>query len=309
VLFDCGLVHTKEPFTRLFNQGMILAYAYRESSGKYHRPETIERRVGKGVKMISAWTKDEVETEWFVTDTEIAVEQRIGKMGKSLNNSVDPLDIVAMYGADTLRIYEMFMGPLEQVKPWQTQGCEGVHRFLSRVWRLFVNEETGETRPFGETTPEVRRALHLAIKEASDGVEALRFNTPVSKMMEVVNACKGEVPAREDAEAFVKILSAWAPHLGEELWSRFGNAELITFAPWPAWDPAALVADTVNVAVQVQGKLRGQLEVPKDTDGASLVVLARALPNVQKHLEGMEVVKEVVVPGRLVNFVVRPAKG
>jgi leucyl-tRNA synthetase len=203
----------------------------------------------------------------------------------------------------------MFMGPLEQVKPWQTQGCEGVHRFLSRVWRLFVNEETGETRPFGETSPEVRRALHFAIKEASDGVEALRFNTPVSKMMEVVNACKGEVPAREDAEAFVKILSAWAPHLGEELWARFGNAELITFAPWPAWDPAALIADTVNVAVQVQGKLRGQLEVPKDTDGPELLVLARALPNVQKHLEGMEVVKEVVVPGRLVNFVVRPAKG
>ncbi|MBK9365656.1 MAG: leucine--tRNA ligase [Deltaproteobacteria bacterium] len=309
VLFDCGLVHTKEPFTRLFNQGMILAYAYREPSGKYHRPETVERRVGKGVKIISAWTKDEVETEWFVAETEIAVEQRIGKMGKSLNNSVDPLDIVAMYGADTLRIYEMFMGPLEQVKPWQTQGCEGVHRFLSRVWRLFVNEETGETRPFGETSPEVRRALHLAIKEASDGIEALRFNTPISKMMEVVNAAKGEVPAREDAEAFVKILSAWAPHLGEELWARFGNAELITFAPWPAWDRAALIADTANVAVQVQGKLRGQLEVPKDTDGPALIALARALPNVQKHLEGMEVVKEVVVPGRLVNFVVRPAKG
>jgi leucyl-tRNA synthetase len=128
-------------------------------------------------------------------------------------------------------------------------------------------------------------------------------------MMEVVNACKGEVPARADAEAFVKILSAWAPHLGEELWSRFGNAELITYAPWPAWDPAALVADTANVAVQVQGKLRGQLEVPKDTDGPALVALALALPNVQKHLEGMEIVKEVVVPGRLVNFVVRPAKG
>jgi leucyl-tRNA synthetase len=305
VLYDCGLVHTKEPFQKLFNQGMILAWAYRESGGKYHHPDTVERRADRPVRMVSAWSQESVETDWYVKGTDTAVEQRLGKMGKSLNNSVDPLDIVAEYGADTLRIYEMFMGPLEAVKPWQTSGCEGVYRFLSRVWRLFVDEDTGETRPFGPARPEVTRALHVALKEATEGIEALRLNTPISKMMELVNTCKGQTPDATTAEHFVVALSPWAPHLAEELWRRFGHTHTIVDARWPAWDPAALVEDTVTIAIQVLGKLRGTVDVPRGASADTVLAAAREVPSVARFLEGKEVVKEVHVPGKLVNFVVR----
>jgi leucyl-tRNA synthetase len=255
--------------------------------------------------MVSAWSQESVETDWYVKGTDTAVEQRLGKMGKSLNNSVDPLDIVAEYGADTLRIYEMFMGPLEAVKPWQTSGCEGVYRFLSRVWRLFVDEDTGETRPFGPARPEVTRALHVALKEATEGIEALRLNTPISKMMELVNTCKGQTPDATTAEHFVVALSPWAPHLAEELWRRFGHTHTIVDACWPAWDPAALVEDTVTIAIQVLGKLRGTVDVPRGASADTVLAAAREVPSVARFLEGKEVVKEVHVPGKLVNFVVR----
>jgi leucyl-tRNA synthetase len=304
VMFDVGLVHTKEPFTKLFNQGMILAYAYRESSGKYHTPEACEQRLGASIPMISAWSKEEVTTDWYVRGTDTPVEVKIGKMGKSLNNSVDPLDVVEKYGADTLRIYEMFMGPLEQVKPWQTSGCDGVYRFLGKIWRLFIDTDTGAVRAFGATTPEVRRALHTAIKEATEGIEALKFNTPVSKMMELVNACKGALPSKADAETFVLILSPYAPHLAEELWSRLGHDASLAYEPWPRWDPAALVSDTVTLGVQVMGKVRGEITVARDAEKESVLAAARAEASVVKYLEGKTVVREVYVPGRLVNFVV-----
>jgi leucyl-tRNA synthetase len=226
-------------------------------------------------------------------------------MGKSLNNSVDPLDVVRDYGADTLRIYEMFMGPLEQVKPWQTSGCEGVSRFLNRVWRLFVDPETGQTRPRPESTPkEVRKALHLAIREATTGIEELKFNTPVSKMMEVVNAAKGTPLAQADAEAFVKVLSTYAPHLGEELWERLGHEGTLSYEPWPEVDESALVDDTIKVAVQVNGKVRATLEIAADADKATVLEAAKAHDNVQKHLAGKPLRREIYVPGRLVNLVV-----
>ena len=303
VFYDAGLVSTKEPFQKLFNQGMILAWAYRDASGKYHRPEACERRKDALTSLKSAWSGDMVETDWYVSETGAPVERKLGKMGKSLNNSVDPLDVIAQYGADTLRIYEMFMGPLEQVKDWQTSGCDGIFRFLSRAWRLFVDEDTGETRAFGETSKEVRKALHVAIKETTDGIEQLKFNTPVSKMMEFVNAAKGKVPAREDAEAFVKILGVYAPHLGEELWQRFGNEESLAEAAWPVFDPSALVEDSVKYAVQVMGKVRGTLEVSKAAGKDEVLAAARDLPNVARFLEGKTIRKEIFVPGRLVNFV------
>ena len=305
VLYDCGLVHTTEPFMRLFNQGMILCYAYRETGGKYHHPDTVEHRPGKPTRMASAWhPHNEVEVEHYVRGTDTAVEQRIGKMGKSLNNVTDPLDVVEQYGADTLRIYEMFMGPLEQVKPWQTSGCEGVYRFLSRIWRLFIDDEDA-LRPFGETSKDARRALHVAIRETSEVVDSMKFNTPVSKMMEFVNACKGEAPSREDAERFLLILSPYAPHLAEELWSRFGHKDSLAYEPWPEFDPAALVVDSVEVAVQVLGKLRGTINVAPDADKDTMLAEAKANPAVSRWLEGKTIVKEIVVPGRLVNFVIR----
>ena len=289
VLYDVGMVHTVEPFERLFNQGMILAFSYRDANGKYYHPSEVEQR----------------DAAWFVKGTDIGVETQIEKMSKSKKNVTDPLDVVAQYGADTLRIYEMFMGPLEQVKPWQTSGCEGVYRFLARVWRLFIDEETGALRPFGETSREARKALHVAIREATDGVEQLKFNTPVSRMMEFANAAKGGALSREDAEKFVLILSPYAPHLAEELWARMGNNATLAYEPWPVWDPAALVEDTVEIAVQVLGKLRGTVEVATDASKDAILAAARDNPNVAKWLVGKTIVKEIVVPGRLVNFVVR----
>ncbi len=291
VLFDCGLVPTKEPFQRLFNQGMILASSYRDELGKYHHPSDVMQKEG----------------QWVAKGSGSVLETQVEKMSKSKKNTVDPMDIVEQFGADTLRIYEMFMGPLEQVKPWQTSGCEGIHRFLSRVWRLFVEGETDAVRAFGETSAEARLALHRAIKETTTGVEELRFNTPVSRMMEFVNAARGQTPSSGDSLAFVRVLSPYAPHLAEELWSRFGQEGLVADAEWPAWDPAALETQTVTIAVQVQGKLRGDIEAPRDMDKEALLEMARANENVARHLEGMVVVKEIVVPGRLINFVVRPA--
>ena len=303
VLYDVGLVPTVEPFARLFNQGMVLAFAYREASGKYHDPETVERRVGHLSTITSAWNQDEIQTDWYVKASGNPVEQKLGKMGKSLNNSVDPLDIVKRYGADTLRIYEMFMGPLEQVKPWQTSGCEGVHRFLARTWRLFVDEDTDQTRPFGQTSKDVRKALHAAIKETTDGVEQIKFNTPIAKMMEWVNACKGVPPAREEAEAFTLILSPYAPHLAEELWSRFGHEQSLAYEAWPVFDPTALEDDTMTIVVQVLGKKRAVVDVARDASQAEVLAAAKADPTVARHLEGKSIRKEIYVPGKLVNIV------
>ena len=304
VLYDCGLVPTKEPFQKLFNQGMILAYAYRESSGRYHAPETVERRTDAPTTLTSAWSGDTVETDWYVKGTDTAVECKLGKMGKSLNNSVDPMEIIEKYGADTLRVYEMFMGPLEQVKPWQTSGCDGIFRFLARVWRLFIDEDTGALQPFGPTPKKVRKALHIAIRETTEGIEQLKVNTPVAKMMEFVNACGGTLPSREDAEAFLLILSPFAPHLAEELWERLGHTESLSYEPWPAFDPTALVDDEITIVIQVRGKLRGRLQIARDTGRDDILAAARELEGVSKFLEGKTIRKEIYVPGRLVNFVV-----
>ena len=289
VLYDCGLVHTKEPFKALFNQGMILAYSYQDERGKYYLPTEVEQR----------------GDAWFVKGTDTAVTTQIEKMSKSKKNVEDPLDIVERYGADALRTYEMFMGPLEQVKPWQTSGCEGVYRFLGRVWRLFIDQNTGEVKPYGASQPELRRALHLAIKETSEGIAALKFNTPVSKMMEFVNTAGGALPSKEEAEAFVLILSPYAPHLAEELWSRMGHTDTLAEATWPEFDESALVQDTVEIAIQVMGKLRGTIAVSKDADKDAVLAEAKANDNVARHLEGKTIIKEIFVPGRLVNFVAK----
>ena len=224
-------------------------------------------------------------------------------MSKSKYNVVNPDDIVERFGADTLRMYEMFMGPLEQVKPWQTSGCDGIHRFLARTWRLFVDEDTGAARAFAPTPEDARRALHLAIKETTEGIEALKFNTPISKMMEFVNTCRGKTPAREEAEAFALILSPWAPHLAEELWKRWGHATTLSYEPWPAFDASALVEDTITLVIQVMGKVRAKLEVPKDIGKDEALALAKADPTVAKWIDGKTIRKEIFVPGRLVNIV------
>ena len=226
-------------------------------------------------------------------------------MSKSKKNVEDPLDIVARYGADALRTYEMFMGPLDQVKPWQTSGCEGVARFLARVWRLYINQDTGAVKPFGEPRPELTKALHIAIKETTEGIASLKFNTPISKMMEFVNTAGGTLPTREESEAFLLILSPYAPHLAEELWSRLGHTATLAEESWPEFNPDAIVDETIEMAIQVMGKLRGTISVSKDASKDEVLDQAKANANVARHLEGKTIIKEIFVPGRLVNFVAK----
>jgi leucyl-tRNA synthetase len=180
-----------------------------------------------------------------------------------------------------------------------------VYRFLNRVWRLFVDEQTGETRPFGQTSDGARKALHLAIKETTEGIEQLKFNTPVSRMMEFVNAAGGSVPSKADTLAFVQILSPYAPHLAEELWARMGFGDSLSDSTWPVFDASALVDDTVEIAIQVMGKLRGTISVPADASKDTILEAAKAQENVAKWLADKSIIKEIVVPGRLVNFVIR----
>ena len=289
VLYDAGWVHTKEPFQKLFNQGMILGYSYQDEAGKYYYPTEVEERNGA----------------WVVKATGTPVTTQIEKMSKSKNNVINPNDVVDSWGADALRLYEMFMGPLEAVKPWQTSGVQGVYRFLERVWRLFVDEETGALRVGDSITSDAKRALHVAIKETTEGIEALRMNTPLAKMMELVNAAKGQPLPRAEAEAFLLILHPFAPHIAEELWARLGHTTSIYGVAWPKWDPSAIATATVPIAVQVLGKLRGTFEAPTGASNEELLAGARAVENVARHLEGKTIVKEIVVPGKLVNFVVR----
>jgi len=233
------------------------------------------------------------------------------KMSKSKGNVVNPDDVVNDYGADSLRLYEMFMGPLEQVKPWNTRGVDGVHRFLARAWRLFVtfdddgNAAPGAPRLTGEaSTREQRQVLHRTIQKVTDDIEAMRFNTAIAAMMEFVNAAtKWTALPRELAGPFVLLLSPFAPHLAEELWARMGHDASLAYAPWPEADAQVLVADTVEIAVQVNGKLRGTLTVAVDASKDDVLAAAKAHENVAKHLDGATVRKEIVVPGRLVNLV------
>ncbi len=300
VLFDAGLVHTKEPFQKLFNQGMILAFSYQDAGGKYYRPDQVEERAAA-----PGGGPDSAPGGWFVRGTETPVSTQVEKMSKSRYNVVNPDEIVKGWGADSLRLYEMFMGPLEQVKPWQTSGVQGVYRFLERAWRLFVDEESDQVRVGESLSADTRRALHVAIKEATEGIEALRMNTPIAKMMELVNTAKGAALPPAEADAFLLILHPFAPHIAEDLWARTGHTTSIYGHPWPTWDPAALALDAVEIAVQVGGKLRGTFQARPGAPNDELLAGARAVENVVRHLEGRTVVKEIVVPGKLVSFVVK----
>ena len=294
VLYDAGLVSTSEPFARLFNQGMILAYSYRDQGGKYHHPDTVD------------WRGDRV----FLAGTDEALEARVEKMSKSKLNVANPDDVIERWGADTLRLHELFMGPLHQQKPWQTKDVDGVHRFLQRTWRLVVDERTGvgATRvssDAAEGAADLNRLLHKTIRKVGEDIDTLDMNTAISQMMIWVNAATAadRVP-REAMMTFLQLVSPFAPHLAEELWSRLGGEGLICHQDWPAYDPALVVDDTINVVVQVMGKKRDVLQVAADTDRATLEELALASPKARRFMDGKAPRKVIVVPGRLVNIVV-----
>jgi leucyl-tRNA synthetase len=294
VLFDAGLVSTTEPFQRLFNQGMILAFSYQDEAGKYYELDDVEERDGK---FFSKGNGKELKTQ-------------VEKMSKSKHNVYNPDDVVRDYGADALRLYEMFMGPLEQVKPWQMAGVEGVSRFLHRVWRLAVDPFTGELAAKvndapASSEPELHKQLHRTLKKVLDDTVGMRFNTAISQMMTFVNdATSAKTLPKEILKPFVTALSPYAPHIAEELWQRLGEKELLARAAWPEHDEALTVDDTITLALQVNGKRRDEIEVPRDADKAAIEKLALASEAVQRHLEGKVPKKVIVVPGRLVNLVV-----
>ncbi len=322
VLYDLGLVSTPEPFMKLVNQGLILGEMeytlFLDERGEPVSAECVEevgesryedRRSGAPVygRRISA---DDVEKrgEHFVLRDrpEIRVEARAYKMSKSRGNVVNPDEIVRLYGADSLRLYEMFMGPLEETKPWSTQGVEGVHRFLSRLWRLYVDEETGALRvQDADPDRDQLRLLHETIRKVTEDTERMRFNTAIAQMMIFVNeALRWPVFPRAVAEPFVLLISPYAPHIAEELWERLGHPESLAYAPWPQYDPALLERTTVTVVVQVNGRLRAQLELPAGSPQEHVQARALEDPNVRRHIDGRSIRRVIFVPDRLLNLVV-----
>jgi leucyl-tRNA synthetase len=224
---------------------------------------------------------------------------------------VNPDEVVKEYGADALRLYEMFMGPLEAVKPWSMDGVSGVRNFLDRVWRLIIDDRAETTQLNSAVqniapTIEQNRIVHKTIKAVTNDAEQMSFNTAIARMMEFTNYFfKEDVRPKEAMEKLVLLLSPFAPHLAEELWQVLGNAKTLAYEPWPSYDEAMLKQDTIEVPVQVNGKLRGRIQAPAGADNAALEALAREDAKTAEHLAGKKVVKVIVVPGKLVNFVVK----
>jgi leucyl-tRNA synthetase len=315
VLFDRGLVSTLEPFHKLVNQGMILGEM--EISG-YQRPDGTwvnpQEAAAAGAVPVRVPAKDaEKRGDGFVLAAQptIKLESRAHKMSKSRGNVVNPDEVVREYGADALRLYEMFLGPLEASKPWSMEGVSGVRGFLDRVWRLIVNEraETIELHAAVrdmEPTPEQNRLLHRTIHGVTQDLERLSFNTSIAKMMEFTNYfTKSDVRPVVAMEKLVLLLAPFAPHIAEELWELLGHPETLAYEPWPTFDPEMLKSDTVEIPVQVNGKLRSKIELPTGASQEDHERAARADARIAELLEGKTVVKVIVVPGRLVNFVVK----
>ena len=327
VLFDRGYVSMTEPFRKLVNQGMILGEmeftGYQTDSGQWvsatevtddAEGNPIVKKSGQPVKTIKVAAEAvEKQGEAFIlkADGKIRIDSRAYKMSKSRGNVVNPDQVVAEYGADALRLYEMFMGPLEAVKPWSMDGVSGVRNFLDRAWRLIIDDraETMQLNPAvrdAAPTAEQNRMLHKTVKAVTNDLEQMSFNTAIARMMEFTNFFfKEEVRPKQAMEQFVLLLSPFAPHIAEELWQALGNKNTLAYQPWPAFDEAMLKQDTIEVPVQVNGKLRGRIQAPADADNAALELLARAETKVAEHLSGKKVLKVVIVPGKMVNFVVK----
>ena len=292
VLYDLGYVSSEEPFRRLINQGMIEAYVYRDERGFPVPAAEVEESTQGGVTSYT-WNGQPVTQEY-------------GKMGKSLKNVVTPDEMCEAYGADTFRVYEMSMGPLEQYRPWETRAVVGSQRFLQRLWRNVIDEETGEvTVVDGELDEATDKALHRTIDGVRADYEALRTNTAVAKMIELNNhLTKLDAVPRAAVEPLVQMVAPVAPHLAEELWERLGHDGSLAYAPFPQADPTKLVEDTVTAVVQVKGKVRDRLEVPADVDEATLEGLALASEKVRAIIGDAPVRKVIVRAPSLVNIVV-----
>lgn len=286
VLFDLGIVSTDEPYTKLFNQGMILAFAYETSTGAKVSGDFVELK----------------ENKYFHTETGEELRQIVAKMSKSLKNVVNPDDVTSKYGADSLRLYEMFMGPLEAAKPWDDKGVKGVFGFLAKAFRFFANTENITD---AEDDKETLKALHQTIKKVESDIENLHFNTAVSAYMIFTNHVtkKGKV-SKKTAETFALILAPFAPHLAEELWQIYGHNDTLSYEPWPLVDESYLTEDSFEYPVSFNGKMRFKLELPLEMDKAAIEDVAIKDERTQKWLEGKIPKKVIVVPGKIINFVI-----
>ena len=313
VLFDCGVVKGSEPFKKLFHQGIILGQLEFTGYKKDGKFVTAARASEEGVEAVKL-TENDVEKVGanFVlkADKTIFVDARSFKMSKSRGNVVNPDDIIAKYGADSLRLYEMFLGPLEDQKPWNTNGIEGVSRFLKKVWREFINPESGainaKISDSAEDSPEFLKVLNETIKKVGADIENLRFNTAISQMMICVGAMQKQAAvSKESAAKFVKLLAPFAPHICEELWERLGFEGSVAKAQWPKPDESKMKSASVKIAVQVNGKLRGELSIDASMPKDDVLAAAKSLDNVKAFTDGKTVVKEIYVPNKIVNIVVK----
>ncbi|MDX2197453.1 MAG: leucine--tRNA ligase [Phycisphaerae bacterium] len=337
-LFDLGHVSTPEPFQKLFNQGMIGAASYRDERGTYvpasevvegveqsmQHPdadetdqEALRAAIAGGLGMTEAKRVSRLRVRTKFSYHGAPVFQAFEKMSKSLKNVVNPDEIVTSYGADTLRLYEMYMGPLEKSKPWNTNDIIGVNRFLQRVWRLIVDEpdeEKSDAAPSAWTLsqrisdaddPALEKLLHKTIQKVTDDYERFSFNTAIAHLIVWSNeAQKSAAVGRSQVMRFLRLLAPMAPHISEELWSRLGQGQSIALASWPQYDAALTRDDTVEVAVQVNGKVRGRIQAPADADEATLRNLANEDENIRRAIDGKAIRKAIVVPNRLLNLIV-----
>lgn len=289
ILFDLGHVSTPEPFGRLFHQGLLTSFAYQRSD--------------RSLVAIDAVTEHEPGV-FVETATGERVTQTTAKMSKSLRNIVNPDDIIRGYGADTFRLYEMYLGPLEASKPWNTQDIVGPFRFLQRFWRLAVDERTGALSFRDEPSADLERLLHRTVARVGADIDRLSLHTAIAALIEFVNeAVRSGGITRDQYQRLVIVLSPFAPHMAEELWARLGHSTSIARAPWPTVDPAMLEDAVIELPIQVLGRVRGRIEVPKGADAAEIERLVLAHPRVAEILDGKPPRKVIVVPGRIVNLI------
>jgi leucyl-tRNA synthetase len=314
VLHDAGVVSTPEPFMALRNQGMILGFSYRYLQDEAGRPYPTSagrpREEGWVLKEDGRVAIEKLvpikEVRWegdqpMHPQEDVALEEYSAKMSKSLGNVVNPDEIIDAYGADVMRLYEMFLGPFEASCPWNTRDIEGVNRFLHRAWRLF-----GQDRRAPAGAPDrLGRVRHQTIKKVTEDIESMGFNTAIAQLMTYVNAVtKQEQSHPEDLRVLALLISPFAPHFAEEVWRQIGATESISLESWPTWDEAMTLEETVTLVVQVNGKKRGTVDVPADVDQASALAAAREAA--AKHIAGKQVVKEIFVArNNLVNLVVK----
>jgi leucyl-tRNA synthetase len=291
VLFDLGYVSSAEPFHRLVNQGMLQLPAYANADGFWVEATEVQERDG------GFYFHDEPVTQEF------------GKIGKSRKNVITPDEFVAEFGTDTFRLFEMFSGPLEQSRPWDSKAIVGPYRLLQRVWRVVLDENTGTPHVADVEVPdELNRLLHKTIHAVREGYESLRFNTSIARITELNNAVTQAYPhggtPKVVAESLALMLAPLAPHAAEELWRRLGHSESLAWQPFPEADEALLVLETIELPVQVNGKVRSVIAVAAEADAAGMEAAARADEKVIAALGGKATKRVVAVPGRLINFVV-----